>query len=62
MSRLESCNFKVSSRLGLEAMMSRLGFEAMMSRLGRFGPRSSSAKNASPVHMLKSSNDNGTRY
>ena len=33
MSRLESRNFKVSSRLGLEAMMSRLG---------RFGPRSSS--------------------
>ena len=44
MSRLESRNFKVSSRLGLEAMMSRLGLEAMMSRLGlgRFGPRSSS--------------------
>ena len=39
-----SRNFKVSSRLGREAMMSRLGLEAMMSRLGlgRFGPRSSS--------------------
>ena len=41
-SRLESRNFKVSSRL--EAMMSRLGLEAMMSSLGlgRFGPRYSS--------------------
>ena len=39
-----SRNFKISSRLGREAMMSRLGLEAMMSRLGlgRFGPRSSS--------------------
>ena len=39
-----SRNFKVLSRLGLEAMMSRLGLEAMMSRLGlgRFGSRSSS--------------------
>ena len=45
MSRLESRDFKVSSRLGLEAMMSRLGLEAMMSRLGlgRFGFRFSSA-------------------
>ena len=33
---MKSRNFKVSSCLGLEAMMSRLG-------LGRFGPRSSSA-------------------
>ena len=36
MSRLESRNFKVSSSLGLEAMMSRLD-------LSRFSPRSSSA-------------------
>ena len=53
MSRLESRNFKVSSRLGLEAMMFHLGLEAMMFHLGleamsglglgRFGPRSSSA-------------------
>ena len=42
-SRLVSRNFKVLSRLGLEAMMSRLDLENMMSRLGRFGPRSSSA-------------------
>ena len=43
-----SRNFKVSSRLGLEAMMSRLGLEAMMSRLGRFGPRSSFGYGAMP--------------
>ena len=44
MSRLVSRNFKVSSCLGLEAMMSRFGLEVMMYRLGlgRFGPRSSS--------------------
>ena len=42
MSRLESRNFKVSSRSRSYDVSSRLGLEAMMSRLGRFGPRSSS--------------------
>ena len=55
-----SRNFKVSSRLGLEAMMSRLGLEAMMSRLGRFGPRSSSDSYASSTLKWKMCEQNAS--